>query len=552
MTTHIFNSRVALTLAGLVLALGILGCAAPPPKFRPNLVQAKTAGAEKVTLASTPEVDLPTPDKAPVAGGKDPNAALEQAYGMKLSDDAGKAVIESVVADKPAASAGLMWGDVITSINGSSISDRPAAVKALLEQATWGKPMKVKVDRQQGQQIANLLLAVFGTPDHPERVSADGSPDPTLLKSFGFDIDKLQVSAGRVYSEQSGRQHGLYRLHCAHCHGISGDGAGPTAAFLNPYPRDYRQGKFKFKSTLGAEKPTHADLMRILTDGVPGTAMPSFRILPENEREALVEYVEYLSVRGETEIKLIDRAARGETIPTPAELAGGGPLVPDAEGNVTEPQDENNIVAGVVYTWRMADKKIVAPVAPSEEMTKWLAGEMPKNADGSPASADSPAEKRRLASLARGQAMFYGTAANCFSCHGDSQLGDGQTTDYDFWFQWRKSLDTKPAADRDKVIAEFEALGALPPRNIKPRDLRAGVYRGGRRPLDIYRRIFSGINGTPMPAISVLPAGAAPDPKKGVTTQEIWDLVHFVKSLPYQPLSQPPEQLEALREHQIQ
>ena len=23
----------------------------------------------------------------------------------------------------------------------------------------------------------------------------------------------------------------------AHCHGISGDGAGPTAAFLNPYPR---------------------------------------------------------------------------------------------------------------------------------------------------------------------------------------------------------------------------------------------------------------------------------------------------------------------------
>ena len=31
--------------------------------------------------------------------------------------------------------------------------------------------------------------------------------------------------------------HRLYREHCAHCHGISGDGVGPTAVFLNPYPR---------------------------------------------------------------------------------------------------------------------------------------------------------------------------------------------------------------------------------------------------------------------------------------------------------------------------
>ena len=41
----------------------------------------------------------------------------------------------------------------------------------------------------------------------------------------------------------------LYMQHCLHCHGVSGDGAGPTAKFLNPRPRDYRQGIFKFKST---------------------------------------------------------------------------------------------------------------------------------------------------------------------------------------------------------------------------------------------------------------------------------------------------------------
>ena len=45
----------------------------------------------------------------------------------------------------------------------------------------------------------------------------------------------------------SAQQRGLYRQHCVHCHGITGDGAGPTAQFLMPYPRDFRTGEFKFK-----------------------------------------------------------------------------------------------------------------------------------------------------------------------------------------------------------------------------------------------------------------------------------------------------------------
>src|SRR5205807_5778428 len=98
---------------------------------------------------------------------------------------------------------------------------------------------------------------------------------------------------------------GLYREHCAHCHGITGDGVGPTAAFLNPYPRDYRKGQFKFKSTPAGFKPTHADLKKIVLDGVPGTAMPSFKLLPDLEVEALVEYVRYLSIRGEIERRLL-------------------------------------------------------------------------------------------------------------------------------------------------------------------------------------------------------------------------------------------------------
>jgi hypothetical protein len=45
----------------------------------------------------------------------------------------------------------------------------------------------------------------------------------------------------------------LYRLQCLHCHGLSGNGRGPTAAWVNPHPRDYRSGVFKFTSSSAAK-----------------------------------------------------------------------------------------------------------------------------------------------------------------------------------------------------------------------------------------------------------------------------------------------------------
>ncbi|MCP3691645.1 MAG: cytochrome c, partial [Planctomycetaceae bacterium] len=115
----------------------------------------------------------------------------------------------------------------------------------------------------------------------------------------------IEMAAGAVSVDEEGRPHGLYRRHCAHCHGITGDGMGPTAEFLNPYPRDYRMGKFKFKSTTTNARPTDDDLHRLLKHGVPGTAMPSFRVLPQNQQDSLVQYVIYLSMRGELERLLI-------------------------------------------------------------------------------------------------------------------------------------------------------------------------------------------------------------------------------------------------------
>src|SRR5207245_5054559 len=95
-----------------------------------------------------------------------------------------------------------------------------------------------------------------------------------------------------------------YRLHCLHCHGLTGNGRGPTAPWVNPHPRDYRQGIFKFTSSsqsTGTRKPRREDLLRTLREGVEGTTMPSFNLLGEDSLEALASYVTHLSMRGQLE-----------------------------------------------------------------------------------------------------------------------------------------------------------------------------------------------------------------------------------------------------------
>src|SRR5262249_7496123 len=89
-----------------------------------------------------------------------------------------------------------------------------------------------------------------------------------------------------------------------YCHGLTGDGRGPTAKWVNPHPRDYRRGIFKFTSTdleQGVRRPSRADLMRTLRQGIEGTAMPSFNLLEDEKLDALVSYVIHLSMRGQTE-----------------------------------------------------------------------------------------------------------------------------------------------------------------------------------------------------------------------------------------------------------
>ncbi len=392
------------------------------------------------------------------------------------------------------------------------------------------------VTEDQKQQMANILLALFGTPDEPNAFAGNEqlqNENETPLVRFGFDTDKLALAAGPSYVDDERTQHGLYRRHCAHCHGVTGDGKGPTAPFLNPYPRDYRQGKFKFKSTFGPAKPTHDDLKHTLIEGIPGTAMPSFKLLPDNEIEALVEYVKYLSVRGQTEIKLIEAVVFDEEVPAIADVAGGFPLPVDDEGHIdpVELPAPENIVASAVFEWGVAPTKVIKPVTPELDFNDHAV---------------------LAASIDRGRQLFYSAKLKCSNCHGDAALGDGETTSYS---DWMKDIYA-PDAQKDMFIdpareAEMLALGALRPRTIRPRNLRLGVFRGGRRPIDIYRRVFSGINGTPMPAQgheNGIAGDAVADADAGgaLPRQQIWDVVNYVLSLQYEPLSRGESTIEGL------
>jgi mono/diheme cytochrome c family protein len=82
----------------------------------------------------------------------------------------------------------------------------------------------------------------------------------------------------------------LYNRQCASCHGAGGRGDGEAAYLLYPRPRDFVAGTYRLVSTW-ERVPTDEDLYRTISRGMPGSAMPSWSHLPEEERWALVHYV---------------------------------------------------------------------------------------------------------------------------------------------------------------------------------------------------------------------------------------------------------------------
>ncbi len=383
------------------------------------------------------------------------------------------------------------------------------------------------------QQIAKVVDDLFGTPDQPK------VPDGVDL-----DLAKLEMAAGAagyVEADEAGlhRPRGLYRQHCAQCHGIAGDARGPAAAVVNARPRDFRLGVFKFKSTWHAAKPTDDDLRRTVARGLAGTAMPSFILLDgealgrdakENSSriDALVEYVKYLSLRGEVERELMVTVA-DEFDFDPRAQTTDDPFDPETDSGDRDLVDQ--IVAEVASAWQEAPNQRVE-IDPATIPSK-----------------DRTAEEL-ASSISAGDKLFHSEIAKCNQCHGATGRGDGELSltglqEYDDWNQ--RELDFRRATEalaanlkadgrrgevdewamsqlkaRQRLVGTF-----LPAEKVRPRDLADGVFRGGGEPKDLFLRIHQGIPGTPMPAHGSPRPGVA----GALTDDQIWQLVDYIRSL---------------------
>jgi mono/diheme cytochrome c family protein len=321
----------------------------------------------------------------------------------------------------------------------------------------------------------------------------------------------LKDSSGKPVAVRGSGGYALYRHHCMHCHGVSGDGAGPTAAFLFPRPRDYRPGLFKFTSTGTGQKPAREDLKRTIKNGLHGTSMPSFEtMMSAEEIEQVVDYVMFLSMRGQVETQLIDEAS-----------------VSDEKDPNPLPADRVQEIAQNVFDeWKRADGLMMNPPARRGVVNR--------------------------ASIERGRDLFLGRTKEklvCTTCHGPLGKGDGdQWIDEKFTYEvvfggmdpeeiMKKRVykgeapDKLDKAAREKKEAELKTLHDLWAKSLdnwkqplRPANLNRGVYKGGRRPLDLYWRVSNGITGTPMPGHA-----------QAATPDRLWDVVNFVLALPYEP-----------------
>lgn len=103
------------------------------------------------------------------------------------------------------------------------------------------------------------------------------------------------------------RGEALFERHCVECHGVFGDAETAVKPLLFPRPRAFRDGVFKLASTQNGV-PSDADVVATLRRGLPGSTMPAYSWMTDDDLLELAKHVRSLAVDGMTE-RLQTRAA---------------------------------------------------------------------------------------------------------------------------------------------------------------------------------------------------------------------------------------------------
>lgn len=265
---------------------------------------------------------------------------------------------------------------------------------------------------------------------------AAAAPGPAPGDGGRWDLAGWPVSAAAA------RGRIVYEAWCIGCHGPEGRGDGAAARWLNPAPRNFQAGFYKFRSTRSGELPTRDDLFKTVTCGLLGSSMPDFRLLSEGHRRDVVEYVLHLTAFG-----LGTKEAA---------------ILMEAEG-------------------------LSAEQVEAEHLDR-IRSEIAARIDGVRPVAVTPEPPRSEEGIEAARTRYM---AQCASCHGISGRGDGSSS---------------------YTLRDWED------GEIRPRDFTTGVFRAGSSSLDLFLRMRTGLNGTPMPATDG-------------TDEELWNMVHFIQSL---------------------
>lgn len=103
------------------------------------------------------------------------------------------------------------------------------------------------------------------------------------------------VAAPGLAAQDAEAGRALYERWCAECHGVDGAGDGSAAAAMLPRPRDFTQARYQIRTTGSGQLPTDTDLMRVLEVGLPGTTMPGWPTLSQQDRRDLIAHLKSFS-----------------------------------------------------------------------------------------------------------------------------------------------------------------------------------------------------------------------------------------------------------------
>ncbi len=115
-----------------------------------------------------------------------------------------------------------------------------------------------------------------------------------------FDRPLVLASGVTIPADTLNRGYTQYQLYCRPCHGDKGDGRGYAGLGLNPPPRDFTQGLFKWGGVAAPSLPPDAELVRVVQRGLNGTAMRPWE-LPPHDLIAALQYIKTLSPRWQKE-----------------------------------------------------------------------------------------------------------------------------------------------------------------------------------------------------------------------------------------------------------